>query len=243
MEVYSEDFNVITKADNSPVTLADIKAHEAILPLLDASAIPIVSEEAELPSFDIRTSWDKFWLVDPLDGTKEFVHRNGEFTVNIALIVDRQPVMGVVYSPATDELFAGWVGKGVWHLTSASRFKCDGMGSLAGYELVSSFIASRPYTVAVSRSHSDDLTSAYLERLRQERGDIAVIKAGSSMKFCLVAASKADEYPRFGPTREWDTAAGHAILRAVGKDVHRLTDQSPLEYNKGELLNPSFVAR
>lgn len=243
MEVYSNDFKVMQKEDHSPVTLADIKAQEAILPLLQSFGIPIISEEAELPDYDIRSSWEEFWLIDPLDGTKEFIHRNGEFTVNIALVRAGRPVMGVVFSPATDELFAGWVGEGVWNITSASRSIFDGISSLSGFELIVTASSARIHTVAISRSHSDQSTIQYLKKVKIEKGEISVIKAGSSMKFCLVAISKADEYPRFGPTREWDTAAGHAILLASGKDIYRVSDDSPLTYNQPELLNPAFIAR
>jgi 3'(2'), 5'-bisphosphate nucleotidase len=243
LRIYEEDFQVENKADNSPVTLADLEAQKVIFPFLNASRLPVISEEAELPAFEVRKSWERFWLVDPLDGTKEFIHRNGEFTVNIALIRHGKPEMGIVLSPATDELYAGWVGQGIWHVTSASRHEFLKMEDLAGFRLPIDVPVARPYTVAVSRSHSDADTESYLLRLRKEKGTLQVLPAGSSMKFCLVAAGKADEYPRFGPTREWDTAAGHAVMLAAGKDVLHMTAGTTLSYNQHDLRHGAFLAR
>lgn len=243
LSIYNGDFTVDHKADDSPVTRADLEAQQVILSFLHDSRVLVISEEAELPAFDVRSGWERFWLVDPLDGTKEFIHRNGEFTVNIALIHHGLPLMGVVLCPVTDELYAGWVGNGVWHVTSASRHSFEDLSDLTGMELAPIGSDAADYTVAVSRSHSDAATEEYLSGLKKEKGRITVLPAGSSMKFCLVAAGKADEYPRFGPTREWDTAAGHAVLLAAGRNVYRISDGSVLMYNQHDLRNGGFIAK
>jgi len=230
MEIYQTDFDVSRKEDDSPVTEADTAAEIIILKALKALTpdFPIVAEEAasrgELPAVGA----DPFWLVDPLDGTKEFLNRNGEFTVNIGLIVDRMPVLGVIYAPALDETYSGIVGVG------ASRAVKDGPAAA---------ISVRPVpddgvTVLASRRHGDpDTLAAFLKgRTLSE-----VKNAGSSLKFCLLAAGEADVYPRFGNTWEWDTAAGHAILLAAGGLV-TTEDGAPLAYAKDPLLNPHFIA-
>jgi 3'(2'), 5'-bisphosphate nucleotidase len=228
MRVYEGAISVSTKIDNSPLTQADLDAQKCIIQVLDGSGIPVISEESSIPEYANRSHWERFWLVDPLDGTKEFIHRNGEFTVNIAMMEKGIPAFGVVFSPATDQLFAGWTGYGVWHVTSASRHRFHSLEQLDEFQLAGGRPQLQPYTVAVSRSH---------------RGPIEVLQAGSSMKFCLVAAGKADEYPRFGPTHEWDTAAGHAVLLAAGKDIYSMEDGKRLTYNKPLLKHGAFISR
>jgi 3'(2'), 5'-bisphosphate nucleotidase len=230
MEIYRTDFDVSHKADDSPVTEADTAAETIITRAL--KALPpdyaIVAEEAasrgELP--DIGDA--PFWLVDPLDGTKEFLNRNGEFTVNIALIVDRQPVLGVIYAPALDETFTGLVG------TGATRTRQGGQTAPISVRTV----PKDGVTVLASRRHGDpELLTDFLDG----RVLAGVKNAGSSLKFCLLAAGEADVYPRFGNTWEWDTGAGHAILLAAGGRVTTL-DGAPLGYAKTPLLNPHFIA-
>jgi len=215
------------KADRSPVTAADRAAHDVIVSALAAwqPDVPIVSEEGHIPAYEERHGWGTFWLVDPLDGTKEFLSRNGEFTVNIALIEGDAPVLGVVYAPAIDALYVAGRGLGAWKYAPG-----------AGAQRLSSAPAApgTPLVVAESRSHPSPELEAYLAKIPVARR----ISAGSSLKFCLVAEGAADIYPRFGPTMEWDTAAGDCVFRYSGRDGERA---SPLRYNTPDLRNPSFV--
>ena len=228
LEVYASNFTVRGKADASPVTLADELAERYIvreLQALDAS-IPVVAEEAASRG-EVPAVAGRFWLVDPLDGTREFVARNGEFTVNIALVVDAAPVLGVVYVPVQDRLYAGEVGQGAWQVLHGVR--C---------ELRCRAVPAEGLTLACSRSHDD---AEKVEAWLAGRRVAARLVAGSSLKFGLVAAGLADAYPRFGRTMEWDTAAGHAVLRAAGGDVRDLQGR-PLAYGKPGFENPDFVA-
>lgn len=232
MQVYATDFAVRGKADASPVTEADERAERIIVERLRALApeIPIVAEEA-VAAGHTPDIGDRFWLVDPLDGTKEFIGRNGEFTVNVALIDHGTPVLGVVLAPALGargRLFAGVVGQGAWVEDDAGRRT----------------IGCRPVppeglTVLASRSHGD---AAALDRFLAGRKVAALANAGSSLKLCLVAAGEADLYPRLGRTMEWDIAAGHAVLRAAGGEVVRVDDGQPLRYGKPGFENPHFWA-
>lgn len=228
MDIYNTDFEVRGKSDDSPVTEADEKAEAVIIAALRklAPEIPIIAEEA-VAAGKIEQIAERFWLVDPLDGTREFVNRNGEFTVNIALIEDGKPVLGVVYAPAIDQLFAGCVGHGA-QVTEAGETR----------DITIRDIPAAGLTVVASRSHGDP------EALKQFLGDQKVAEvrnAGSSLKICLVAAGEADLYPRLGRTMEWDIAAGHAVLRAAGG---RLTDleRNDLGYGKPGFENPHFLA-
>jgi 3'(2'), 5'-bisphosphate nucleotidase len=230
LRFYNGGIEVATKADGSPVTLADDAAEAVILPALHhlTPNIPVVSEEAAAAGHRPDISGGRFWLVDPLDGTKEFISRNGEFTVNIALIEQGVPVLGVVYAPATGDLYAA-AGPGTAIHWAEGRHDNP--------------ISVRPrpadgLTVVASRSHGngstlDDFLAAYTVKDR--------VSCGSSLKFCTVASGKADLYPRFGPTSEWDTAAGHAVLIGAGGRVEQ-PDGSPLVYGKADILNPHFVA-
>ena len=228
MEIYATDFSVRGKADRSPVTEADEKAEAVILSGLArlTPEIPVVSEEAAAAG-NIPVVEKTFWLVDPLDGTREFVSRNGEFTVNIALIDEGAPVAGVVFAPALGESYAGAVGVGAFVEENGRR------------RAIECTRASREGLVVVSsRSHGD---SVLLERFLEGRKVASSVTAGSSLKFCLLARGKADLYPRFGRTMEWDTAAGHAVLAAAGGRVTDLAGQ-PLRYGKPDFVNPHFVA-
>jgi 3'(2'), 5'-bisphosphate nucleotidase len=245
LSVYHHTIEVTLKDDSSPLTQADLAAHQVLSELLTATGLPVLSEEASDVPFVIRKDWKRYWLIDPLDGTKEFIHRNGEFTVNIALIDEGKPVLGVVYAPVTDELYAGLVGEGAWYLATASSLRTISLADLMPLKSESPTEKNpdHPYCVAVSKSHMDEKTMEYLERLKSAKGGVMTIPAGSSMKLCLVAAGKADEYPRFGPTSEWDIAAGHAILLAVNRNVLSVDNQLPLKYNKPDLKNSGFVAK
>lgn len=229
MEVYSRDFGVEYKEDSSPLTEADKAAHEVIDAGLRkiAPQIPVISEEGEQIPYSERKSFKRFWLVDPLDGTKEFIKRNGEFTVNIALIEGNTPVLGVIYAPVKGVLYFAEKGIGAFRQERGeSPVRLERKLLPAG----------SPVKAVVSRSHKSPEVEEFLKAYKVA----SVVDAGSSLKFCLVAEGTADLYPRSGPTSEWDTAAGHAIASFAGCNV-ALLDGSPLAYNKESLLNPGFV--
>ena len=230
MEVYATEFKVAGKRDASPVTEADHRAEASILPALAriAPGEQVVSEEAAAAGSIPVIDAERFWLVDPLDGTREFIDRNGEFTVNIALVERGAPVLGVVLAPASGRLFAGAAGAGAFVEDASGRRKAIGCRRVPATGL----------TVVSSRSHGD---VAALDAFLAGRVVSSHVTAGSSLKFCLVAAGEADLYPRLGRTMEWDTAAGHAILRAAGGRVTDLTD-AELRYGKPDFANPHFVA-
>jgi 3'(2'), 5'-bisphosphate nucleotidase len=236
LDVYNaaDDLQIQSKADDSPLTIADERSNQIIvdgLQALDAS-IPIVSEESPLPAFAERSQWSRFWLVDPLDGTKEFIKRNGEFTVNIALIENNAPVLGVVLAPAIATTYLGVVGIG------AFREK----GGAARESIRVRKLGDSSITVIGSRSHGAEALDALLADLRQRFPDVQMSNMGSSLKFCRVAEGAADLYPRLTPVCEWDAAAAHAVLRAAGGEVFNL-DLQPLRYNtKDDLLVPQFIA-
>jgi 3'(2'), 5'-bisphosphate nucleotidase len=229
LDVYAQEFTVESKADRSPLTIADMRSHEIIVHGLQVLTprVPVLSEEASEISFEERKQWQRYWLVDPLDGTKEFVSRNGEFTVNVALIEDHVPVLGVVYVPVRDTMYMATRGGGASKQT----------GNDAAESIHTRTPAADPLRIVGSRSHRDDTLSRFLPKL----GAHELVAVGSSIKFCLVADGSADLYPRFGPTSEWDTAAAQAIVEAAGGAVVKL-DGTPLRYNtKAELLNPHFL--
>lgn len=233
MRIYAGDFDIMHKADDSPVTEADLAAHRVIKAGLRALTpqLPVLTEEGGLPDWSVRQHWSDYWLVDPLDGTREFVKRNGEFSVNIALIHHNRPVLGVVYAPATGAEFAGVQGVGSW------RFTDYGAKPLKVRPLPSPTI-----TLALSRSHGSRRERALIEALTRDVGEPQVVRCGSALKTCMVAEGLADLYPRFGPTSEWDTAASQCVLEAAGGQLISL-DGKPLTYNRRvSVLNPSFIA-
>lgn len=231
LEVYATDFDVQAKADESPLTLADMASHRVIVSGLRSLAadFPVISEESGLPDFDERHQWSRYWLIDPLDGTKEFVKRNGEFTVNIALIDNHRPVLGVVHVPVTNKTYTGCAGIG-----AAVRVNNE-----APQTIQVSQHSTRPVRVVGSRSHRGSSLDAFFEAI----GDVEMLPMGSSLKFCVVAEGNADIYPRLGPTSEWDTAAAQAVVEQAGGAVLRL-DGTPLAYNtKSDILNPHFLVQ
>lgn len=238
LEVYETDFDVETKTDESPLTQADLASHrtiEAGLARLTPD-IPLFSEESELPPFEVRSQWPRYWLVDPLDGTKEFVNRNGEFTVNIALIDGRRPVLGIVGVPVRQQVYVGVQGQGAYRLSRAAgepdRIELEGR----------SRDDETPLVVVASRSHGGERLEQYLLALEETFGAVSRTPVGSSLKLCILAEGAADLYPRLGPTSEWDIAAAHAVLSAAGGEVWAV-DGSPLAYNaKESVLNPEFFA-
>lgn len=230
LDIYnSDDFAVELKGDNSPLTKADKAAHNVIMSFLEPTGIPILSEEGRDIAYEERKDWEYLWVVDPLDGTKEFIKRNGEFTVNIALVKEGVPILGVVYAPVLDKLYAGFEGSDVTLTIAGTASKLVRREELD---------LSKPgLRVVASRSHLNDETQTFLDRLTKP----VIVSMGSSMKFMMIAEGMADVYPRFAPTMEWDTAAAHAILKLLGGKVIN-QDGEPLKYNKENLLNPYFKA-
>jgi 3'(2'), 5'-bisphosphate nucleotidase len=231
LDVYGSDFEARAKADNSPLTEADLRAHRLIVAALSGlePRLPVLSEEAADIAFAERGSWERYWLVDPLDGTREFVSRNGEFTVNIALIDAHRPVLGVVHIPVSDTTYSGIPGQGAWR-------EANDRGRLP---IAVRRVVRPPLRVVGSRSHGNPALESALSAL----GPHELKPAGSSIKLCMVAEGSADLYPRLGPTSEWDIAAGQAVVEAAGGQVVRLSDGTALRYNSGEsLLNPDFLA-
>ncbi len=285
MEVYGmEERGIELKADDSPLTLADKRAHAIILEHLTQTGLPVLSEEGKHLPYQERKHWKSFWLVDPLDGTKEFIKRNGEFTVNIALINGQDPVFGVIYVPVTDVLYVGVVGEGgiagfvpregaqadatptgpeteANHvplarkiLNASEQHFSEDPGNWPGKNLPNT--GTNSYGIVASRSHPSKETQAFIDEIKKTKQDVRIISKGSSLKICMVAEGQADIYPRFGPTYEWDTAAGHAIAVASGARVMKVDvggdtskantikmGNETLRYNKEHLLNPWFIVK
>jgi len=246
LKVYGTKFTVDVKEDKSPLTEADRKAHNKIVQHLQDSGIPILSEEGEHLSYKERKNWKQFWLVDPLDGTKEFVKRNGEFTVNIALIENGMPVSGVIYVPVKDQMYIGIKGKGAVKIDNYSKVHTlhSNIGDLfsKGNKLPISS-DRKTFMLVGSRSHMSNETMEYMESMKLKHGKVEIVSMGSSLKLCLVAEGVADVYPRFAPTMEWDTGAGHAIATNAGCTVTKKDEVTPLRYNKENLLNPWFIVK
>ena len=247
MDIYMDpaaDFGIEQKADHSPLTRADKAAHAVITALLSVTPFPILSEEgADIP-YKERKKWRTFWLVDPLDGTKEFIKRNGEFTVNIALIEDGVPTAGVIYVPVRKELYFGSLDKGAF---KASDIDYNHQPTFEALHATAKRLPANQLhqgvVVVASRSHMTAETRLYVDNLRKQGMPVTMISSGSSLKICLVAEGSADIYPRFAPTMEWDTAAGHAIAKAAGCEVYHIDEKTPLCYNKEDLHNPWFIVK
>lgn len=235
LEIYKQDFTVELKSDDSPLTLADKTANEIIINGLKTinNSIPIISEENKLIDFSERKNWTKCWIVDPLDGTKEFIKKNGEFTVNIALVEYGIPVLGVVHVPAQNITYYAEKNKGSYKIENGNstqlkirRLAEDGVLKIVG-----------------SRSHQTPELFAYVEQQKTKFANVEFVAAGSSLKFCLLAEGKADVYPRLGPTMEWDTCAGQIVAKEAGAEVLRFDNNEPLLYNRENLLNPFFIVK
>ena len=247
-KVYAEEFSVELKEDRTPLTEADKRSHQKIMDVLAESMLPVLSEEGKTIDYKERKKWKMFWMIDPLDGTKEFIKRNGEFTVNIALIRNDEPVMGVIYAPEMDVLYFGCEGTGSYRIEGDEEYLSH---LIHANHVADRFVSSsqklplenkeKKFTVVASRSHMSDETQKFIESLRKKHGEVDLISKGSSLKLCLVAEGSADVYPRFAPTMEWDTAAGQAIARYAGFKVLNVLDKNPMLYNKTELLNPWFI--
>ncbi|WP_456425649.1 3'(2'),5'-bisphosphate nucleotidase CysQ [Desulfurobacterium sp.] len=247
LSVYERDFEVEEKADKSPLTEADRLSHRIIVSHLPD--YPILSEEGKTVPYEKRSRWKRFWLIDPLDGTKEFIKRNGEFTVNIALIENGRPILGVVYAPVVKTLYYGAEKIGAFkvengkfsfleEITSPERFWNE-IEKVAVRLPVES--KREEVVVVASRSHRNPETEAFIKEMEERFGKIKTVSKGSSLKLCLVAEGEADVYPRLAPTMEWDTGAGQAVVEAAGGRVVNYETGKPLIYNKRDLLNPHFV--
>ncbi|PID40439.1 MAG: 3'(2'),5'-bisphosphate nucleotidase [Proteobacteria bacterium] len=252
LDVYdAADMEVKKKADDSPLTLADRRSHEIIMDGIKTFGIPILSEEGRDIPFGERSQWPKMWIVDPLDGTREFIKGNGEFTVNIALAEAGEPTMGIVFVPVADHLYFADKGWGAFRVDGCRQLSIGdhppgGTQNLdalmkKAIRLPDKMELDRAFTIMGSRSHATPALAAYVDRMRKTYGDVDFISAGSSLKICRVAEGAADVYPRLGPTMEWDTAAGQAIAAAAGARVIRHDDGTRLTYNKKNLLNPWFI--
>ena len=254
---HSEDFGVEFKSDTSPLTVADQKSHEIIMNVLRDFDIPILSEEGKDIPYAQRKDWERFWVVDPLDGTKEFIKRNGEFTVNIAVVEDGRPILGTIFVPDRDTLYFAARGFGAYKLEDGpfndlQEAPADSNAAVSGLlsriveqsaQLPVEHTRQAGLTIVGSRSHKTAELEAYVEEKRKAFGDVKFISAGSSLKICLVAEGKADIYPRLGPTMEWDTAAGQAIAEVAGATVLAYDTSKPLIYNKEDLHNPWFIVQ
>ena len=229
LQIYdSGDFSIEAKADNSPLTMADKAAHNKIVSFLEQTDIPILSEEGKSIAFEERSKWEYFWMVDPLDGTKEFIKKNGEFTVNIALIHQGRPVLGIVYPPVLGEMY--------WAIDGQGSFK-EMDGEVSKLSTSQKKLSAKELKVVASRSHMSPETQDFVDQLTEPK----IVSKGSSLKFLLVASGEADVYPRFGPTMEWDTAAAHIIVTEAGGSVTLEDRETSLSYNKENLLNPFFI--
>ncbi|NVO02296.1 MAG: 3'(2'),5'-bisphosphate nucleotidase CysQ [Bacteroidetes bacterium] len=240
-EIYNSDFSFELKEDQSPLTKADIKSNEIIISDLQKIGIPIISEESKQIPFSERKGWNQFWLVDPLDGTKEFLNRNGEFTVNIALIDNQMPIMGIIYLPVKGVLYFAHDEIGAYKIESI--FNVDfTFNELIEKSIKIPLIAnSEIFTIVASRSHSNKETEDFIEAQKNIHGNVSLISKGSSLKFCMIAEGMADIYPRYGTTMEWDIAAGHAIINASGGKILQINGEA-MQYNKEDLRNPFFIA-
>ena len=261
LQVYHGDIDVTYKEDDSPLTVADKQAHQTIVHFLSSVAntnIPILSEEGKDIPYKERTDWEYFWLVDPLDGTKEFIQRRDEFTVNIALIEKTRPIAGIVYPPALGSLYLAAEGLGSFKFEDVKvvdQAFLDQQGSLGGMPGLQDLIElaielpfqriGKRYTdrlnLVGSRLHGTEDLADFVDKMKQEYRDVGFVSAGSALKFCLIAEGSADVYPRFGPTMEWDTAAGQCVVEQSGGTVLSMKEKRPLAYNKQDLHNPHFV--
>ena len=255
LDVYHSEFAVEHKADNSPLTRADRKSHDLLMAALKGFDIPILSEEGREIPYKDRKTWERLWIIDPLDGTKEFIKRNDEFTVNIALVEYGLPKIGVVYVPVKDRLYFAAGNVGAYKIENP--LGTDGSKRIDGNDpdktlrrllknatrLPAGNRSKKPFIIVGSRSHANPDLKKLVEEKRREHGEVELITAGSSLKICMVAEGLADMYPRLGPTCEWDTAAGQAVAEMAGAKLLDYKTGEPLKYNRPDLLNPWFVVR
>lgn len=241
LEIYkSDDFEIQTKGDNSPLTKADKASHNVIVSYLEKTGIPILSEEGKEIPYDQRKDWKQLWIVDPIDGTKEFIKRNGEFTVNIALVENQKTTLGVIFVPASGELYFSTSTIGAFKV-SLDLSTIDIQKIIENAKKLPLERVEKIFTIVASRSHMSPETEEYVAEMREKYGKVNLISKGSSLKLCMVAEGKADCYPRFAPTMEWDTAAGQAICEHAGFVVTDWNTKDSMLYNRKELLNNWFL--
>jgi 3'(2'), 5'-bisphosphate nucleotidase len=244
LDVYSKDFEVEFKLDESPLTIADQRSHLIIEESLRIAGKPILSEEGKEFPYENRKDWKELWIVDPLDGTKEFVKRNGEFTVNIALIRENYPVLGVIYVPVTGVLYWGSSEGGAWKASVPVKMgvSIPTMNEIETMAVPLPLVQKRDVRkIVASRSHMSPETESFIKDQEAQFGAIELVSMGSSLKICLIAEGEADVYPRFAPTMEWDTAAGQAIVEAAGKTFVDYKSGERMKYNRNQLLNDWFL--
>ncbi len=241
LEIYhSGEFNIEIKADKSPLTKADKASHNIISNFLAKTMIPMLSEEGKSVPYEERKNWSRVWIVDPIDGTKEFIKRNGEFTVNIALVEDQKTSIGVIFAPATGDLYFSSKEKGAFKV-SVDLENFDVPTLISNGIKLPLCQEKRVFTIVASRSHMSAESKEYIKEMQSLHGDVKLISKGSSLKLCMVAEGKADCYPRFAPTMEWDTAAGQAICEHAGFQVIDYETKQNMLYNRKELLNNWFL--
>lgn len=243
LEIYnSGEFDTEIKADNSPLTKADTTSHNVIMSYLESTGIPVLSEEGKAIAYEEREGWNQLWIVDPLDGTKEFIKRNGEFTVNIALIENNKPILGVIFVPANGKLYFSTKDMGAFKVTVDQKF-LDVDALIQNASKIPLERIDKKFTVVASLSHMSPETQEFVQQMKDKYGEINLISKGSSLKFCMVAEGQADCYPRFSPTMEWDTAAGQAICEHAGFQVIDWVTKQDMLYNREELLNSWFLVK
>ena len=243
LEIYhSGAFDVEIKGDNSPLTRADTASHNVIMSFLTKTNIPVLSEEGKAISYEERKDWTQLWIVDPIDGTKEFIKRNGEFTVNIALIENQKTQIGVIFVPVTGELYFSSKEMGAFKVkVDLENYDIDYL--VANADKLPLQRDDKTYTIVASRSHMSPETEDYVQQMKNKHGAVNLISKGSSLKLCMVAEGQADCYPRFAPTMEWDTAAGQAICEHAGFQVIDWSTKENMFYNREELLNHWFLVK
>jgi 3'(2'), 5'-bisphosphate nucleotidase len=243
LEIYhSGEFDVEIKGDNSPLTKADTSSHNVIMSFLTKTNIPVLSEEGKAIAYEERKNWNQLWIVDPIDGTKEFIKRNGEFTVNIALIEDQLPLIGVIFVPVTGELYFSSKEMGAYKVVvDLDNFDIETL--ISNGNKLPLEREDNTFTIVASRSHMSAETETYVQEMRDIHGEVNLISKGSSLKLCMVAEGTADCYPRFAPTMEWDTAAGQAICEHAGFKVIDWGTKENMLYNREELLNNWFLVK
>ena len=245
LKIYNDpqsDFQIEKKADNSPLTIADKAAHKTIVSYLEQTPFPVLSEEGKNIPYEERRVWPDLWIVDPLDGTKEFIKRNGEFTVNIALVRQGNPILGVIYIPVLKTLYYSSESGGAFKVSDIEYSETLSWDEMCAQRRKLPLPEAHEGTVIVaSRSHLSPETETFIEEIKAKQGAVTLKSSGSSIKICLVAEGTADIYPRFAPTMEWDTAAGHAIAKGAGREIYQVSSNLPLRYNKTELINPWFI--
>lgn len=240
LRYYGKNLNIADKSDKSPLTEADLASNKIINDKLKSLDIPVLSEENPVVEYEIRKNWAQYWLIDPLDGTKEFINKSNEYTINIALMQNNYPVAGIIYIPVLDVIYFGKIGEGAFKIENAGLLPKEQLFLMENVKKLP-LVSHKGLVIIASRSHLNEDTKQFIQNISEKYKSISVENYGSSVKFCMIAEGKADIYPRLGPTMEWDIAAGHAIVEAAGFTVVEYPSGQPIKYNKESLFNPWFV--